>query len=117
MPSEVDKEDLREFTLKETGADLIGFANIERFADCPPDFHPRNLNRHTRTVIVMGMRILRGTLRPLEQTGRIESRFELPFREKGKGPEPMHIYTEKASEAVVLRSTKKRNRQSPRYDL
>ncbi len=72
MAMKIDKEGLREFALKETGADMIGFANIERFEECPPDFHPRSLNRHTRTVIVVGMRILRGALRSLEQgTGRI----------------------------------------------
>ena len=35
------------------GADLIGVAGIDRFENCPDEFHPRRLNRRTRSVIVL----------------------------------------------------------------
>ena len=69
---EIDKETLRDFVLGRTEADMVGFANTERFDDCPDEFHPRNLNKRTQTVVVVGMRIIRGAFRSLEQgTGRI----------------------------------------------
>ena len=72
MATKIVKEQLRDFALQNTDADMVGFANIERFDTCPDEFHPRNLNRRVRTVIVIGMRIIRGAVRSMEQgTGRI----------------------------------------------
>ena len=72
MRTKLNKRKLKNFAIRETEADMIGIANIERFDGCPEEFHPKNLNKHTRSIIVVGMRIIRGALRPLEQgTGRI----------------------------------------------
>jgi epoxyqueuosine reductase len=68
----LSKKELKEYALTTAGADLIGIANIERFDGCPAEFHPHRLNNRTRSVIVIGLRILRGAIRGLEQgTGRI----------------------------------------------
>ncbi len=43
---------------KERGADLVGFAPVERWDDAgevPPDFRPRSLWPQARTVIVVGL--------------------------------------------------------------
>ncbi|MBN2451612.1 MAG: hypothetical protein JXR77_14585 [Lentisphaeria bacterium] len=52
---------------KEKRADVVGIAPIERFADVPPDHHPASVFPETRTVVVVGKRITRGTLRGLEE--------------------------------------------------
>ena len=51
----------------ETRADLVGVAPIERFDDVPPEHHPRSIFPEVRSVIVVGKRITRGTLRGLEE--------------------------------------------------
>lgn len=72
MTRKISKEALKEYALNEAGANMIGIASIERFDDCPPDFHPHRLNDRARTVIVVGLRILRGSMRGFEQgTSRI----------------------------------------------
>ena len=72
MSKKIFKKRLKEYALNQAGADMIGIANIERFDKSPPEFHPRNLNKFARSVIVVGLRIPRGVVRPLEQgTGRI----------------------------------------------
>ena len=71
MPG-LSNQTLKEFALTEAGADLIGIANVERFDGCPPEHHPHRLNQRARSVIVLGLRILRGAMRGLEQgTGRV----------------------------------------------
>jgi len=52
---------------QEKRADLIGFAPIERFDDVPPEHHPRSIFPECRTVVVIGKRITRGTLRGIEE--------------------------------------------------
>ena len=58
-------------TLKELaracGADLVGIAPIERFAALPPETNPRSIAPECRSVIVLGRRILRGSLRGVEE--------------------------------------------------
>ena len=70
--SNLSKKELKAYALDQAGADLIGVANVERFDACPDAFHPRRLSKRVRSVIVIGLRILRGAMRGLEQgTGRI----------------------------------------------
>jgi epoxyqueuosine reductase len=52
---------------KEKRADLVGIAPIERFADVAPNHHPSSIFPETKSVIVLGKRITRGTLRGLEE--------------------------------------------------
>ncbi|MGI5877786.1 MAG: hypothetical protein ACOX7W_04180 [Christensenellales bacterium] len=50
-----------------SGADLVGIANIERFADAPPETHPCSIYPETRSVIVIACRILEGSYKGIEQ--------------------------------------------------
>ena len=58
-------------TLKETarraGADLVGVAPIERFEGTPPEHHPASIFPEARSVVAIGRRILRGSLRGIEE--------------------------------------------------
>jgi hypothetical protein len=51
----------------EKRADLLGFAPIERFEDVPSEHHPLSIFPECRTVVVVGKRITRGTLRGIEE--------------------------------------------------
>ncbi len=51
----------------ELGADVFGVADIERFDELPPEKHPRTIFPEARSVIVLGRRITRGTLRGVEE--------------------------------------------------
>lgn len=52
---------------KEHGADLIGIASINRFDELPPEKHPRTIFPETKSVVIIGRRITRGTLRGAEE--------------------------------------------------
>jgi ferredoxin len=49
------------------GLDLVGIANIERFAGAPRRMHPADIMPHARSVIVVARRILRGNWRGIEE--------------------------------------------------
>lgn len=53
------KNDLRKKVL-EMGADLCGFAGVDRFKDAPEGFHPNDLYKDCRSVIVFGKSIPKG---------------------------------------------------------
>ena len=48
------------------GADLVGIAPVERFAEVPGNENPTEIKPDTKSVIVMGFRILRGALQGIE---------------------------------------------------
>jgi epoxyqueuosine reductase QueG len=52
---------------KEFGADLVGIAPIERFAGIPEQHHPSSIFPEAKSVIVLGRRITRGTIRGIEE--------------------------------------------------
>ena len=52
---------------KELGADLVGIAPVERFDGMPSISDPRTFAPNTRSVIAIGHRIMRGTLRGVEE--------------------------------------------------
>lgn len=54
-------------TALENGADLVGFAPISRFENAPPDQHPQTIFPQTKTVVVIATRMLRGTLKTVEE--------------------------------------------------
>ncbi|OGV70830.1 MAG: hypothetical protein A3K19_26945 [Lentisphaerae bacterium RIFOXYB12_FULL_65_16] len=56
----------KEFAV-EKRVDLLGFAPIERFDGVPAKHHPKSIFPETKTVIVLGKRITRGTLRGVEE--------------------------------------------------
>jgi hypothetical protein len=60
------KEEIREYALSR-GLDLFGVANIERFARAPARMHPASIFPETRSVIVVGKRMLRGGWRGIEE--------------------------------------------------
>ncbi|MEK6646111.1 MAG: hypothetical protein AABY84_05505 [Candidatus Firestonebacteria bacterium] len=64
MESLTDK--LKEYA-KECRVDLVGIANIERFKDIPQKNNPSAIFPETKSVIVIGKRITRGTLRGIEE--------------------------------------------------
>jgi epoxyqueuosine reductase len=52
---------------RQAGADLFGVADIERFDELPAEKHPRAIFPEARSVVVLGRRITRGTLRGVEE--------------------------------------------------
>ncbi len=60
------KTDLTNFA-KQARVDMLGVANIERFAELPPEKHPCTIFPETKSVILIGRRITRGTLRGVEE--------------------------------------------------
>jgi len=52
---------------RDAGADLVGFAPIERFDEAPPQFHPATIFPQTRTVIAVAVRHERGALKAVEE--------------------------------------------------
>ncbi|MBA7543533.1 Epoxyqueuosine reductase [subsurface metagenome] len=62
----LNAEKIKEFA-KQTGADLIGIANIERFKDIPAQHNPASIFPEAKSIIVIGRRITRGSLRGVEE--------------------------------------------------
>ncbi len=50
-----------------SGADLVGFAPISRFDDAPAELHPHTIYPQTKTVVAIGIRQARGTLKAAEE--------------------------------------------------
>ena len=68
----MNKEQLQTYA-KQAGADIFGVANIERFDELPGDKHPRAIFPETKSVIIIGRRITRGTLRGVEEGTNFQS--------------------------------------------
>ncbi len=62
----LNSEDVKEFA-RTSRADLVGIADIERFKDIPAQHHPTSIFPEAKSVIVIGRRITRGTLRGVEE--------------------------------------------------
>lgn len=54
-----EKEKIRSFALS-AGADVCGFANVERLKDAPEGFRPNDVYKDCKTVIAMGMALPHG---------------------------------------------------------
>jgi ferredoxin len=52
---------------KECGADIVGITSMDRFEGLPAHMDPRQICPDAKSMIVMGFRILRGTLRGVEE--------------------------------------------------
>jgi len=78
MASESDNADGTRLTeklkrqAKQAGVDLLGVAPIERFEGVPAEHHPASIFPETRTVVVVGKRIVRGALRGVEEGTQFE---------------------------------------------
>jgi len=62
----MDLSDLKAVATQ-AGADVFGVADVERFDELPDEKHPRAIFPETKSVIVLGRRITRGTLRGVEE--------------------------------------------------
>ncbi|MFC1582137.1 hypothetical protein ACFL4W_01230 [Planctomycetota bacterium] len=56
-----------ETVAREAGADLVGFANIERFNNAPRENHPCSIYPQTRSIIAVAVRQSRGSLKTAEE--------------------------------------------------
>ncbi|MEM1582935.1 MAG: hypothetical protein QXK89_10590 [Candidatus Bathyarchaeia archaeon] len=63
---ELNSKEVKEYALK-CGADLVGIASIDRFEGAPLDMHPATIFPEAKSVIVIAIRILRGSLRGIEE--------------------------------------------------
>lgn len=52
---------------RELGAELCGIAPVERFADAPSGFHPTDVSKECKSVIVMAVHFPKSTLAALSQ--------------------------------------------------
>lgn len=59
-------DELKAFA-RERGADLVGIASINRFEGLPQERHPSTIFPEAKSVVVIGRRITRGTLRGVEE--------------------------------------------------
>lgn len=62
---------------RDQGADLVGIAPIERFRSQAPERHPSSIAPECRSVIVVGRRILRGSLRGVEEGTNFHSTYSV----------------------------------------
>lgn len=65
---------------KNLGADLVGIASMDRFDGAPKQMDPRYINPDAKALIVIGLRIPRGTLRGIE-----EGTYFLSYSSQGYG--------------------------------
>ena len=59
-------QDVKRFA-EACGADMAGIANIERFEGCPIQMDPRQIMPEAKSVIAMAFRVMRGSLRGVEE--------------------------------------------------
>lgn len=52
---------------RQSGADLVGIASIDRFEGVDPGHHPRSVMPEAQSVVVIGRRIPRGAMRGIEE--------------------------------------------------
>ena len=62
---------------RELAADLVGIASAERFGPLPPEENPMSIFPECRSVIVVGRRILRGSLRGVEEGTSFGSTYNM----------------------------------------
>ena len=68
-------EQVKEYA-RQVGADLVGIASADRFADVPAERNPLSIFPAAKSIIVIGRRITRGTLRATEEGTNLGS-FEM----------------------------------------
>jgi len=62
----MDAKEVKEYAL-ESGADVVGIGNIERYEGAPLQFDPRQIMPEAKSIVVLGFRIYRGLLRGIEE--------------------------------------------------
>ena len=62
----ISSSDIKRYA-RECGADLVGIAPLERWEGAPLQMDPRFIMPEARSMIVMGFRVMRGSLRGIEE--------------------------------------------------
>ena len=62
----LDAKTVKEYA-RELGADIVGIASMDRFEGAPPQMDPRFIMPKAKSMIVMGFRVMRGSLRGIEE--------------------------------------------------
>ena len=52
---------------KQMGADIVGIGSIDRWADAPSQMDPKQIMPRAKSIIAMGFRVFRGSLRGIEE--------------------------------------------------
>ena len=60
------KEELKQYA-KSFGADIVGITSLDRFEGVPAQMDPRFIMPEAKSMIVMGFRVMRGSLRGIEE--------------------------------------------------
>jgi epoxyqueuosine reductase len=71
----MNSQDVKQWA-KSIGADLVGIASAEHFEHLPAANNPRSIYPDYKSVIVLGKRILRGSLRGIEEGTNFKSTYE-----------------------------------------
>lgn len=62
----LDSKQIKELA-KSMGADVVGIGNIERWNTAPPQMDPKQIMPRAKSIIAMGFRVFRGSLRGIEE--------------------------------------------------
>ena len=62
----LDSQKIKEIA-KSYGADIVGIGNIERWCTAPPQMDPKQIMPRAKSIIAMGFRVFRGSLRGIEE--------------------------------------------------
>jgi len=57
------------------GADLVGIASIDTLRDLPAELNPLSIHSRAKSVIVLGRKVLRGSLRGYEQGNEFDNSY------------------------------------------
>jgi len=82
---------------KSFGADLVGIAPIERFEGAPLQMDPKQIMPEARSVIVMAFRVMRGSLRGIE-----EGTFFSNYSSMGYGGITVNVKADPHSTSLVV---------------
>ena len=77
---------------KECGADVVGIASMDRFEGAPKQMDPRYIFPGAKSMIVMGFRILRGTLRGIEEGTFFTAYSSMGYAAINKIYQPMTLW-------------------------
>ncbi|NLC44729.1 MAG: epoxyqueuosine reductase [Clostridiales bacterium] len=62
----LDSKTVKEYA-RELGADIVGIASMDRYEGAPIQMDPRHIMPKAKSMIVMGFRVMRGSLRGIEE--------------------------------------------------
>lgn len=62
----MDAKTVKEYA-RRLGADIVGIASMDRYEGAPPQMDPRFIMPKAKSLIVMGFRVMRGSLRGIEE--------------------------------------------------